>query len=279
MNALEGLQAVNLAVNLPGPTAARRLTEHGAKVVKVEPPTGDPLQYASEAYYGELTQDQEIVRLNLKEPADLERLFERLAESDLFLTSHRTQALDRLGLSWEPLHERFPKLCQVAIVGELAPRDNVPGHDLTYQAIHGLLDPPNMPKALIADLGGAERAFSAALALLLRRERTGEAGYMQVALADAAKSFTGPLRYGFTKPGGGLGGGFPGYGIYAASEGHVALAALEPHFMQRVEAALELPNATHEQLAEAFASRTASEWERWAEEHDIPLAAIRDVMV
>ncbi len=133
-----------------------------------------------------------------------------------------------------------------------------------------------MPKALIADLGGAERAFSAALALLFRRERTGEAGYVQVALADAAKAFTGPLRHGFTQPGGGLGGGFPGYANYAVRDGYIALGALEPHFMQRVEQALALPNATHEQLAEAFAERSQAEWERWAEEHDIPLAPVRD---
>jgi len=277
MKPLEGLRAVNLAINLPGPTAAARLTEFGAQVTKVEPPTGDPMKYASEEYYGELTAGQEVVALNLKDEADRDRLFELLDDADLFLTSHRTQALEKLGLGWDALHERFPKLCQVAIVGELAPRDNVPGHDLTYQAIEGLLDPPNMPRALIADLGGAERAFSAALGVLLHRERTGETRYVQVALADAAKAFTGPLRRGFTKPGGGLGGGFPGYGIYAAQDGYVAIAALEPHFMQRVEAALELPNATHEQLADVFATKPKDEWERWADAHDIPLAAVRDV--
>jgi crotonobetainyl-CoA:carnitine CoA-transferase CaiB-like acyl-CoA transferase len=274
LDILSGIHVVSLAVNLPGPSAAQRLTEHGAHVVKVEPPAGDPLSYANGSYYAEVTRGQEILKLNVKDPVDLAKLMDLLGKSDLFLTSHRTQALDRLGLGWDALHARFPRLCQVAIVGELAPRDNVPGHDLTYQAINGLLDPPHMPRALLADLGGAERAFSASLGVLLHRERRGEARYVQVSLADAAKSFAPPIRHGFTVPGGGLGGGVPCYGIYKAKDGYVAIAALEPHFMQRVHEVLGLPNATHEQLAAAFAAMTKKELEDWAEQNDIPLAPV-----
>lgn len=277
MNVLNGIRVVCLAINLPGPSAARRLADHGAQITKVEPPTGDPLRYASEAYYRELSTGQEIVRLNIKDAADMARLMDLLSASDLFLTSHRTQALEKLGLGWDALHAKFPKLCQVAIVGEVAPRDNVPGHDLTYQAINGLLDPPHMPRALLADLGGAERAFSAALGVLLHRERTGEATYVQVGLADAAKWFAPPIRHGFTVPGGGLGGGVPCYRMYAAKDGYVAIAALEPHFMQRVHEVLGLPNATHEQLAAAFAGKTKDELAAWAEQHDIPLSPVNNV--
>ncbi len=277
MNILNGIQVVSLAINLPGPSAAQRLTEHGARVVKVEPPTGDPLSYASAAYYGGVTRGQEIVKLNVKDPADFAKLMELLGKADLFLTSHRTQALEKLGLGWNALHAKFPKLCQVAIVGELAPRDNVPGHDLTYQAINGLLDPPHMPRALLADLGGAERAFSAALGVLLHRERHGEARYVQVSLADAAKWFAPPIKHGFTVAGGGLGGGVPCYGIYKAKDGYVAIAALEPHFMQRVHEVLGLPNATHEQLAAVFAGKTKKELEDWAEQNDIPLAPVNSL--
>jgi crotonobetainyl-CoA:carnitine CoA-transferase CaiB-like acyl-CoA transferase len=277
MDILNGIRVVSIAINIPGPTTARRLKEHGASLTKVEPPTGDPLSFASQAYYAELTQGQEIVKLNLKDDGEKARLMDLLAEADLFLTSHRTQALEKLGLGWPALHDRFPRLCQVAIVGEAAPRDNIPGHDLTYQAINGLLDPPHMPRALLADLGGAERAFSAALGVLLHRERTGDATYTQVALADGAKSFAPPIRHGFTVPGGGLGGGVPCYGIYPAKDGYVAIAALEPHFMQRVHDVLGLPNATHEQLAAEFAGKTKDELEAWAVEHDIPLSPVNDV--
>ena len=82
-----------------------------------------------------------------------------------------------------------------------------------------------MPRTLLADLAGAERAVSATLALLLDRERGSGAGYAEIALSEAAAFFAEPLRYGITKPGAHLGGGFPGYGLYEAREGWVAIAA------------------------------------------------------
>ena len=68
------------------------------------------------------------------------------------------------------------------------------------------------------------------------------------------------------------------YAVHAAAQGHVALAALEPHFTQRLLDALGLApeDLTHEQLATVFSGRSASEWERWAQEHDIPLVAVVD---
>jgi alpha-methylacyl-CoA racemase len=91
-----------------------------------------------------------------------------------------------------------------------------------------------MLPVLVADLAGAERAVSAALLLLFTRERGRGAGYAQVALSEAAQSFAEPLRQGLTAPGGVLGGGFPGYRTYRARDGYVALAALEPHFWERL---------------------------------------------
>ena len=143
---------------------------------------------------------------------------------------------------------RIPASAHVAIVGHVSP-DDTPGHDLTYAAAHGLLAPPLLPRTLVADLGGAERAVSTALALLLARERTGEAARAEVALADAAAAFSAPLRHGLTAGGGVLGGGYPLYGLYRARDGWVALAALEPHFRERLLAELGLDDAEHETLA------------------------------
>jgi crotonobetainyl-CoA:carnitine CoA-transferase CaiB-like acyl-CoA transferase len=84
------------------------------------------------------------------------------------------------------------------------------------------------------------------------------------------------LRYHLTSPGAVLGGGLPGYNLYQTADGWVALAALEPHFWQRVLQALGLESATADDLAQIFAGRTAREWETWAEERDIPLAAVRE---
>jgi crotonobetainyl-CoA:carnitine CoA-transferase CaiB-like acyl-CoA transferase len=172
------------------------------------------------------------------------------------------------------LTARYPRLCQVAIVGYPAPDENKAGHDLTYQATLGLVEPPHLPRTLLADLGGAERAVQAALGLLLARERGQGASYMEVTLAEAAGALAAPWRYGLTRPGGALGGGLPGYGLYRAREGWVAVAALEPHFLERLGQTLGLMVVTAESLADALGQRPAGEWERWAAEHDLPIVAV-----
>ncbi len=249
----------------------------GASVVKVEPPGGDPLARMNPGYYEDLNARQEVVRLDLKDPKDRASLDGRLEETDLFLTASRPAALGRLGLSWPELHARFPRLCQVGIVGHPPPDEDAPGHDLTYQARFGTLTPPELPRILVADLAGAERAVSAALSLLLARERGQDAGYERVALSEAARSFAEPLRQGLTAPGGILGNGFPGYGLYRAREGHVALAALEPHFWEQLLEELGVDGNNHRDLERIFETETAEQWEEWAVARDLPLVAVRDV--
>ncbi|HMJ01029.1 MAG TPA: CoA transferase [Gaiellaceae bacterium] len=277
MPALDGMRAVSLAVNVPGPTTAARLVALGASVTKVEPPSGDPLAAAHPAWYDELRGGQQVLTLDLKQATDHAILDELLRPADLLLTSSRPDALTRLGLAWPALHARFPHLCQVAIVGYPEPEQERAGHDLTYAAAHGLVVPPDLPRTLVADLGGAELATTAALDLLLARERGGEAGYAEVALADAAAAFAAPLRQGATVEGGPLGGGLPQYGLYAARDGWIAVAALEPQFEQRLAAELGLDALTHEALAAAFSTRSAEDWEAWGREHDLPLSAVQDV--
>ena len=247
----------------------------GASVIKIEPPAGDPLAQMCPGYYEDLSAGQEVVRLDLKDQQDRASLDGRLGGTDLLLTASRPAALGRLGLSWPELHMRFPRLCQVAIVGHLPPEEDVPGHDLTYQARFGTLSPPEMPSVLVADLAGAERAVSATLSLLFARERGQGASYEQVALSEAAQALAGPLRQGLTTPGGFLGGGFSGYGLYRARDGHVALATLEPHFWKRLLQELGV-EGYRQDLERIFETRSAEQWEKWAIEHDLPLVAVRE---
>jgi crotonobetainyl-CoA:carnitine CoA-transferase CaiB-like acyl-CoA transferase len=130
---------------------------------------------------------------------------------------------------------------------------------------------------LIADLSGAERAAQAALAALLGRARGQAASRHDVALFDAVDAFADPFRFGVTAPGQVLGGGFPGYGLYAAADGWVAVAALEPHFWRGVldSFGMSADRATAETLGVIFRTRTADEWERWAAERDLPVLAVR----
>src|SRR5207253_674740 len=122
---------------------------------KVEPPGGDPMREYTPAVYAELTRDQEVSSLDLKQPESRRRLNDILRETDLLITSSRPSALDRLGLGRELL-TRHPGLVHVAIVGHRAPGQELAGHDVTYVAPLGLLDPPRMPRTLVADIGGAE---------------------------------------------------------------------------------------------------------------------------
>ena len=271
---LDAFSVVTIAVNLPGPVAAARLRDFGAAVTKVEPPEGDSLEASAPAWYAELVAGQRVVRLDLKNGAGRAELDGLLGEADVFLTSHRPEALGRLGLSWPRLHERFPRLSQVAIVGHPSPDAARPGHDLNYAAAHGLVAPPELPRTLVADLGGAEAAVSAALAVVLRRERTGESSFAEVALADAARRFAAPLRHGLTSDGGLLAGGYPGYGLYETSDGWVSVATLEPRFHRRLCDELGLGELSHDALSARFRERTAGDWERWAAERDLPIEKV-----
>ena len=270
---LSHLRVVSTALNLPGPAACARLRSLGARVTKVEPPSGDPLAEYCPDWYRRLHERIEVRRIDLKSDAGRTDLHALLRDADILVTAQRFSALGRLGLAPADL-SRFPGLCHVAITGYPAPEDETPGHDLTYLAAQGLLAPPALPPTLFADMAGAERAVSTALALIVSRERTGKAASATVPLADAAAHLAGPLHEGLTRPGGVLGGGRPGYNLYATRAGWIAVAALEPHFEHRLAKSLGLDSLTVESLAARFAQDSASGWERWARERDLPIVAL-----
>jgi alpha-methylacyl-CoA racemase len=151
------------------------------------------------------------------------------------------------------------------------------GHDLTYQASLGLVIPPGVPRTLLADLAGAERAVSAALALLAGRSRAVDALYAEVSLAGALDDMLAPWRFGLTHPNGPLGGESPFYRLYETADGWIAVAALEGHFAQRLTVALELETVSVDAFAARFETRTAAEWEAWAMERDLPIAVVREL--
>lgn len=273
---MQDVKIVSLALNVPGPVAAARLTKLGAAVIKVEPPAGDATSTVAATWYQSLCQGQTVLRLDLKEPDGRAKLDGLLAKADLLLASFRPSALERLGLDWESLHLRHPKLCFVGIIGYPAPLQERTGHDLTYQSDLGLLRPPQMPATLFIDLAGAERAVSMALALLNQAARKGEAGCAWVSLQECARDLAEPLKAGLTSSGGLLGGGYPLYGFYRANDGWIAIAALEPHFAERLLAELGLEKAERSALERIFLQRKAASWEKWAADLDLPLVAVRE---
>jgi crotonobetainyl-CoA:carnitine CoA-transferase CaiB-like acyl-CoA transferase len=275
MQPLNGIKLVTIAFNMPGPAAVSQLHGFGADVVKVEPPTGDPLARNCPELYQELTAGQQILRLDLKQPAGREQMNAQLADADVLLTSTLPSSLERLNLSWERLHCDFPKLCQVAIVGYAPPDEELTGHDLTYQASVGLVNPPTMPPTLLADMAGAQTAVTHVFAVLQERARTGGGVFSYVPIAGAVEFFAIPLRFGITSSGGRLAGTLPMYNLYPTREGWLAVAALEPQFWARMQELLALEQGTYEELSGIFAPRTAKDWEDWAVENRLPIGAVR----
>ncbi len=269
------IRVVAITTNLPGPLAAARLRVLGASVTKIEPLRGDALAAAAPAWYAEIVTGMEVVQFDLRAPEAKALIDERLRDADLLLTAMRARSLANAGHDWPTLHTRYRRLCCVALTGEPPPHDDRAGHDLTYQARAGTVAPPAMPRVLVGDMAAAERVVSTALALLLQRERSGIAGQASVAITDAAADFAKPYETGLTQPSGALGGGLAVYNIYPAREGWVAVAALEPHFVERLQAMLGVEQLDADTLRAAFVRRSAQEWEALAQHHDLPLAAIR----
>ena len=246
-----------------------RLAAEGARAIKVEPPGGDPMAAFSPTWYDALHRGVQVRPLDLKSARGQAALHRLLGNADLFLASQRPAALARLGLDRKTIARVHPNTRWLNLVGELSAPER-PGHDLTYQAAAGLVG-RDMPRTLLADLFGAERAVIAALLLL--RQPAG--AHAQVGLKDALDTAAMPARVGLTMPTGFLGGALPDYNVYQTSRGRVAVAALEPHFRARLYDALGLPEG--HALEQVMLTKTAAQWQRWAERLDLPLAPVRDL--
>lgn len=261
---LAGLRVISLALNLPGPAAVRRLSDLGAECLKLEPPSGDPMQSYGAGFFAWLHAGIPTEKVDLKSATGQARLHAALAQADVLITSSRPAALSRLNIHAERLARDFPRLGWVEIVGDAAPHDNEAGHDLTYQAQAGLVR-DQLPSTLLADMGGALMAVQAVLELVIRRG----GGHRRVALAEAARYLGLPHTWGLTAPGAVLGGGHPGYQVLPCRDGWVALAALEPHFQAALARAME----GHASAAAWCAAHDAITLNQTAQSLDLPLLA------
>lgn len=231
--------------------------------------------------YSMLHQGIQELTLDLKAPKGQAALAKRLASCDVLLTSFRPSALAKLGLDWKALRRTHPQLSLVKIVGAPGPLAEVPGHDLTYQAEVGLVPGMALPASLFADMGGALMASEAVLQAVLLQKNTGKGSLYEVALSEAAAWLALPRDWKMTTPEGAVGGAHAGYRLYACQDGRVAVAALEPHFAQRLcEAAgvaLGYPvkdmfkPQVHQALADWMAGLSRRRLDSLARRQDIPL--------
>ena len=309
---LSGVRILDLSRLLPGPFASLVLADLGADVVKVEDPRGgDPLRGLAppaspggdSAAFQALNRNKRSLALDLAVPAGRGAFLRLCDGADAVIESFRPGVMDRLGIGWDVLHARNPRLvlCSLTGYGQTGPRAGAAGHDLDYLAAAGVLSlsgpagaAPIPPCVQVADLaGGAWPAAAGILAALLGRRTSGQGAHLDVSMTEGALALLAPhlaiavsrgrpLERG-REP---LLGGTACYAVYRTQDGRfVALAALEPKFFAGFCAAVGRPELAARQweaggqgprveLDRIFASRTFAAWSRFATEHDVCLAPV-----
>jgi len=281
MKPLAGISVVDLTRYLPGPFASRELMRLGARVTRLLPPGGDPMQELAPAWHEALSAGKEMVEIDLK--ADSERGHALCAEADVVLESFRPGVVDRLGIGPADLPETVV-YCSFTGFG---PDDLTAGHDLNYQGWAGLLHDtaPAMPPVQIADLGSALRAVAQITAALLERERTGRGAHLVISLTATAHELAAHRLGGEPVPRL-LTGGLACYRIYATADGrHLTVAALEPRFFERLCELLGRPELAERQygleqepladeLAELIAAKPLATWLQIFEGEDVSVGPV-----
>jgi formyl-CoA transferase len=201
-NIFSGLKVVDLASFIAGPSAAVILSDFGADVIKVEPPSGDPWRkghkippqpQAEDPYQWHLAnRNKRSLTLDLKSPSARQVLLELVTWADVLIVNTPHPARKRLGLEYDDVKEWNPRLIYADLTGfgEKGPDADLPGFDITsYWARSGLLSmtrdagaPPTWPVAGSGDNATAVGLYSAIVTALYRRERSGEGSYVTTSL-------------------------------------------------------------------------------------------------
>jgi len=201
-NIFSGLKVVDLASFIAGPSAAVILSDFGAEVIKVEPPSGDmwrignkipPQPQAKDPYQWHLAnRNKRGMALDLKSPG-AQQILEKLVKwADVFIVNTPHRARKKLKLEYEDVAQWNPRLIYADLTGfgEKGPDAELPGFDITsYWARSGLLSmtrdagaPPTWPVAASGDNATAVGLYSAIVTALYRRERTGKGSYVTTSL-------------------------------------------------------------------------------------------------
>jgi itaconate CoA-transferase len=203
---LEGITVVALEQVIAGPLATRQLAELGARVIKIERPkvgdasrTYDRTVKGLSSHFVWTNRSKESLALDVKHPAAkavLERLLEK---ADVFLQNLAPGAAERLGLGATELRQRRPEMiwCGISGYGPTGPYADKKAYDLLVQCEAGLLSVTGTPEAPskagipVADIAAGMYAFSAVLAALVRRLRTGEGATLDITMFEALGEWMG----------------------------------------------------------------------------------------
>jgi alpha-methylacyl-CoA racemase len=259
---LSGTTVADLTRYLPGPFASRELQRLGARVVKIEPPEGDPSRAASPGWYRALNEGKEVIAWDARsEPPP-----RALLEADVVLEGFRPGVWERLGVELPA----STILCSITGFGTDGAHALQAGHDLNYLGYAGVLadTAPALPPVQIADLAaGAQGAVIEILASLLSRARSGRGCKLSISMTHGSHHFVAhrlagdPVERLLT-------GGVACYRIYETADSrYLTVAALEPKFWQRLCELLERPDLASRafdrelpELEALFRTRPMREW-------------------
>ena len=309
---LQGLRVVDLSRFLPGPYLTQALADHGAQVIKVEEPGGDPARGIgladgpSTVFFRALNRGKQSVVLNLKDPAQREQLLNLCDSADVFVETFRPGVVERLGVGYEVLSARNPAIvyCSISAFGQTGPYRARPAHDLAVEALSGMLSvtlgndgEPVIPGIPVADIVAALQGLAGVLMALWRREVTGNGDYLDISMQDcmvaALPNMLGPTLAENRQPVAReerTTGGSAFYRAYATRDGrHIVLAGQEMKFVRALLEALGRPELAqlsergpgpHQQplvafLQETFATRTRDEWDAWLARLDVCYAPVK----
>jgi crotonobetainyl-CoA:carnitine CoA-transferase CaiB-like acyl-CoA transferase len=313
MGKLSGITVIDLSQFLPGPMLSVMMADQGAKVIKIEPPGGDPARVMAPFEQGQSVWFRNLNRGKLSEVLDLKsdagraRLTELISTADVFVEGFRPGVMARLGFDYAAVSALNPRIvyCSVSAFGQSGPLAHHPAHDLAVQALSGFLSvndgpdgAPVVPGVPSADMAAGLTGLSAVLMALIGRERTGKGDYVDIAMFDSLLPWCAHIA-GTAIAGGeaprsatqrSLGGaGF--YQVYATSDGrHIALGGREIKFVKVLLTALNredlIPlgeaDAGPDQapliafLRDTFATRTRDEWVAWFGDKDVAFSPVLD---
>ena len=246
---LAGLRVVDYTHFLAGPYLSRCLAGMGAEVIKVErPPLGDAGRHhpyfvdGQSGYFLQQNMGKQGLCVNLKDPRGLRLVHELVRTADVFVENYRPGALHKLGLGYEELSKRNPRLvyCSVSAYGHTGPDASRPGFGVIAEAKSGAMamlgvpgEPPPLFRMPIADMYAGIHGVAAVCAALVGRNVTGKGQHIDTALYDCMVGMHDFAVQCYTMSGGKelpeqTGHDLPQatvYGVFPARDGNVVIAA------------------------------------------------------
>ena len=207
---LKGLRVIELARILAGPWAGQTLADLGAEVIKIESKSGDDTRTwgppfietgdeTNAAYYHSCNRGKQSVSLDFKDDADLQKLKDLIATSDILIENFKVGGLDKYGLDYNTLHNDCPSLiyCSITGFGQTGPYAKRAGYDFLMQGMSGLMsitgEPEGQPQKVgvaVTDIFTGLYAVIAVQAALRSRDTTGIGQHIDLSLLDVATATT-----------------------------------------------------------------------------------------